>query len=82
MRPARILTIMGASGAAVLAALSLATAGPAPDERGAGKQVFDPLFAPGAVCTPARAGRPPLLERLVLAQAETTPFKPGQTVPT
>ncbi len=51
MRPARILTIMGASGAAALAALaalSLAMAGPAPDERGTDKQAFDPLFAPGA----------------------------------
>lgn len=84
MRPARILTIMGASGAAALAALaalSLATAGPAPHERGTDKPAFDPLFTPGAVCTPARAGRPPLLERLVLAQAETAPFKPGQAVP-
>ena len=42
---------------------------------------FDPLFAPGAVCAPARAGRPPLLERLVLAQAETKPFQPGRQPP-
>ena len=59
MSPARILTIMGASGAAALAALaalSLATAGPAPHERGTDKPAFDPLFTPGAVCTPARAG--------------------------
>ena len=42
---------------------------------------FDPLFAPGAVCAPARAGRPPLLEKLVLAQAETRPFQPGQQPP-
>ncbi|HEX9172415.1 MAG TPA: hypothetical protein VF861_07125 [Telluria sp.] len=48
----------------------------------AGRQVtggaFDPLLAGGAVCAPAQGGRPPLLERLVLAQAETAPFKPGQ----
>lgn len=84
MKPDRILTAIGAAGAAALAALaahSLATAGPAADAAGRGGQAFDPLFAPGAICTPARAGRPPLLERLVLAQAETAPFKPGQTVP-
>jgi hypothetical protein len=28
------------------------------------------------VCAPVVAGRPPLLQRLVLAQAETKPFKP------
>ncbi len=39
---------------------------------------FDPLFAPGASCAPARDGRPPLLDQLVLAQAETAPFQPGQ----
>jgi tetratricopeptide (TPR) repeat protein len=42
---------------------------------------FDPLFAPGAACAPAQGGRPPLLERLVLAQAETRPFQPGQQPP-
>jgi tetratricopeptide (TPR) repeat protein len=38
--------------------------------------VFDPLFANGAVCGGARPGRPPLLDRMVLAQAETSPFPP------
>jgi tetratricopeptide (TPR) repeat protein len=38
---------------------------------------FDPLFADGATCK-AVAGRPPLLERMVLAQAETRPFIPGR----
>jgi tetratricopeptide (TPR) repeat protein len=42
---------------------------------------FDPLFEGGAMCAPAAGGRPPLLERLVLAQAETAPFKPGQQLP-
>lgn len=36
---------------------------------------FDPLLDPtGAVCSPATAGRPALLDALVLAQAETRPF--------
>jgi tetratricopeptide (TPR) repeat protein len=42
---------------------------------------FDPLLSEsGGVCTPSLPGRPPLLEKLVLAQAaakgETKPFKP------
>lgn len=41
---------------------------------------FDPLLdLPGAICTPTGAGRPRLLETLVLAQAETKPF-PSQAV--
>ncbi|MCC6069559.1 hypothetical protein ACFSQU_09845 [Massilia sp. GCM10020059] len=46
----------------------------------AGGAAFDPLFASGANCAPRQGGRPPLLEQLVLAQAqaETAPFKPGQ----
>jgi hypothetical protein len=39
---------------------------------------FDPLFAGGPICTPAAGGRPPLLERMVVTQAETRPFTPGQ----
>lgn len=44
---------------------------------------FDPLFAGGASCAPRQGGRPPLLDQLVLAQAqtETAPFKPGQQAP-
>ena len=43
---------------------------------------FDPLFS-SSVCTPARPGRPPLLDHLLLAQAqvETRPFQPGQQPP-
>ena len=42
-----------------------------------GREAYDPLLSePGGVCTPAVAGRPPLLQKLVLAQAETKPFKP------
>jgi hypothetical protein len=38
---------------------------------------FDPLLSePGTVCAPAAAGRPALLQHLVLAQTETKPFKP------
>ncbi|WP_026354794.1 tetratricopeptide repeat protein [Massilia niastensis] len=42
---------------------------------------FDPLFATGAACAPARAGRPALLDHLMLAQVETRPFQPGQQPP-
>jgi tetratricopeptide (TPR) repeat protein len=38
---------------------------------------YDPLLdAPGNVCAPAAAGRPPLLQKLLLAQGETKPFRP------
>src|SRR5690606_19353102 len=50
-------------------------------ERQPDSAAFDPLFAAGARCAPPQAGRPPLLEQLVLAQAETAPFKPGQQAP-
>jgi len=51
-------------------------------ELAAGSGAYDPLLSdPGnLLCTPAVAGRPPLLQQLVLAQAgtksETKPFKP------
>ncbi len=41
-------------------------------------EAFDPLFDGGAICGPAAGGSPPLMKKLVLAQAETKPFKPGQ----
>ncbi len=38
---------------------------------------FDPLFAgPGSICSSSGSGAPPMLKRLVLAQAETRPFQP------
>jgi len=40
-----------------------------------GKDEFDPLLDDSAFCGPP-AGRPPLLQKLILAQAETKPFKP------
>lgn len=50
----------------------------------AGRQAaaVDPPPGNGAICTSSRAGgQPPLLRQLVLAQAETRPFKPGQQLP-
>ena len=42
-----------------------------------GRATYDPLLdAQGNVCAPAAAGRPPLLQKLILAQTETKPFKP------
>lgn len=42
-----------------------------------GREPYDPLLSePGNVCAPAVAGRPPLLQKLILAQTETKPFKP------
>ena len=42
-----------------------------------GGSAYDPLLSESSnVCGPAAAGRPPLLQKLVLAQAETKPFRP------
>lgn len=61
-----------------IAALAFALACPAGSgAEPSGREAYDPLlFGPGNVCAPAVAGRPPLLQGLVLAQAETKPFKP------
>ena len=40
-----------------------------------GEDEFDPLLDSNAFCGQP-AGRPPLLQKLILAQAETKPFKP------
>ncbi len=71
--PAMALTVAGLFSSAYQAV----TRGVEPSGRGA----YDPLLSePGNVCTPAVAGRPLLLQQLVLAQAatksETKPFKP------
>jgi hypothetical protein len=51
----------------------MASRGVEPSDR----EAYDPLLSePGNVCAPAVAGRPPLLQALVLAQAESRPFKP------
>jgi tetratricopeptide (TPR) repeat protein len=42
-----------------------------------GLATYDPLLSePGSVCAPAVAGRPSLLQKLIVAQTETKPFKP------
>ena len=61
--------------------LALTAFAPTQAERQSPGVAFDPLFATGATCAPKQGGRPPLLDRLVLAQAETRPFKPGQQLP-
>lgn len=71
MRPGKTVAACGAVLALGAVAPSLAGWGSAP------APAFDPLFAGGASCAPERGGRPPLLDRLVLAQAETAPFKPA-----
>ncbi len=75
MKQRILVAVLAAAGAGALATLAptLAQRPPA--------ATFDPLFANGAACAPATAGRPPLLERLVLAQAETKPFTPGRQLP-
>ena len=73
MRQKKLVAALAAAGVLGLIAFGSTLAGRA----GAGA-AFDPLLANGAICAPAQGGRPPLLERLVLAQAETAPFKPGQ----
>jgi tetratricopeptide (TPR) repeat protein len=63
------LALAGLFGAASL----MAASGVEPS----GRAIYDPLFdAQGNVCAPAAAGRPPLLQKLILAQGETKPFKP------
>ncbi|MFC0253637.1 hypothetical protein [Massilia consociata] len=87
MTSVRILSAAGMAALALVAAAAAAIAeavaenAPARAAQAPAEPAFDPLFAPGAACAPARAGRPPLLDRLVLAQAETAPFKPGQALP-
>ena len=75
MKP-RIVLLGLAIAAAVLAAIPSTQAQRSPAVS------FDPLFAANAACSPARAGPPPLLGKLVLAQTqvqpETRPFTPGR----
>ncbi|MDB5936277.1 MAG: hypothetical protein JWQ01_3621 [Massilia sp.] len=74
MRQRTLAAAVAAVGAGALATF-------APTLAGRPGAAFDPLYANGATCAPAKAGRPPLLERLVLAQAETKPFTPGRQLP-
>jgi tetratricopeptide (TPR) repeat protein len=67
----------------VLASAGLAASGVAFGLSMAGPPAagFDPLLSTGATCAPRAGGPPPVLRQLVLAQAETKPFKPGQQLP-
>lgn len=78
-RLAILAAALVATCAAVLSAAALTAMPSLWAERGTATSSFDPLF-PGATCTSSRPGAPPpLLGHLVLAQAETRPFTPGQT---
>ncbi|MGX4642720.1 tetratricopeptide repeat protein [Massilia sp. SYSU DXS3249] len=78
MKPRFVVLFAATAAASVLVGLPSTSA---QRETRAEPIAFDPLFARGAACTPARPGRPPLLDQLVLAQAETRPFQPGQQPP-
>lgn len=67
----KLQTVLASGG--IAAALGLAFAAVYAER----PESFDPLFDGGAICG-APAGSAPLLKKLVLAQAETRPFKPGQ----
>lgn len=68
---------------ACLALTAMAPRASAPQQRQAAA-AFDPLLDTrpynAGLCAP-RGGRPKLLDQLVLAQAETAPFAPAQTLP-
>ena len=70
-----------AAALAAVAMIALATFAPSLAGRQSASAAFDPLYANGVTCAPRQGGRPPLLDQLVLAQAETSPFKPGQQLP-
>jgi tetratricopeptide (TPR) repeat protein len=58
-------------------AIALAMAlGVAPSSRQSDAVAFDPVLAPGSYCAPSSGGPPALLRNLVLAAAETAPFRP------
>jgi len=80
MRHHRILLALAGAGF-----VSLLTLPPSQAGRDQQRPAFDPLFAPGANCTPARPGRPLLLASLLQAQqqypTETRPFRPDQQLP-
>lgn len=73
MKPPFLRTTVLAAALAAFFGSPLLLAGDAPGRAAA----FDPLLDdPGGLCAPRSAGRPRLLEHLVLAQAETRPFPP------
>ncbi len=63
---------------AITAACALAI--PATDSPG-NDTGFDPLLNDGTTCSPAAAGPPALLHKLILAAAETAPFQPVPAKP-
>jgi len=69
-RTALLAAVLMTLGAAPTPAWRQASAGTSPD-------YFDPLLANPALCA-AQTGRPAVLDKLLLAQAETAPFKPTQ----
>ncbi|HEU5436591.1 MAG TPA: tetratricopeptide repeat protein [Telluria sp.] len=76
MRQKRVLAALAGVGV-----LGFSAFGPTLAGREPAGAAFDPLLSNGAMCAPLAGGRPALLDRLVLAQAETAPFKPGQQLP-
>ncbi|MFO1316805.1 MAG: tetratricopeptide repeat protein [Burkholderiales bacterium] len=73
MKPKRLRIALAAAGIATLALVP--TAGSGSDT------AFDPLFDGGALCTAPTGGPPALLRSLVLAAAETAPFRPVPAKP-
>lgn len=74
MRNTRIARMLGAAGIISLGAFATS---PTLAGRSADDKVFDAMFANGKICAPVQPGPPPLLQKLMLAKAETAPFKPG-----
>lgn len=70
MKPIKTLALTAGAGVFALAVIAPTLAEKTPS--------FDPLYLNGATCAPQGKGRPVLLDRLVLAQAETAPFRPLQ----
>jgi tetratricopeptide (TPR) repeat protein len=74
MRNRKIAQTMAAAGIVSLGVLAVA-----PTQAGLQEdKYFDLLFANGKACAPTQPGPPPLLQKLILAKAETAPFKPGE----
>ena len=64
-------------GVALVAYAALFLSSTSAQQRGAQAQ-FDPVLANGATCNTGASGQPPLLGRMILAQAETKPFEPAR----
>jgi tetratricopeptide (TPR) repeat protein len=66
-----------AAGVGVVGLCAIAAA-PTLAQRGTSSTAFDPLYLSGGACTPAQRARSPVLDQLLLAQAETAPFTAAQ----